>query len=47
MKGADNYETLILFKFIFYLMIVMILVVSIETLMKYSIWHMLVYSLSR
>ena len=27
-------------------MIVMILVVSIETLIKYSIWHMLVYSLS-
>ena len=26
-------------------MIVMILVVTIETLIKYSIWHMLVYSL--
>ena len=42
----NTYETLILLKCIFYEIIVMILVVSIETLIKYSIWHMLVYSLS-
>ena len=46
MKGANNYETLILLKIVFIKMIVMIWVISIETLIKYSIWHMLVYSLS-
>ena len=46
MKGGNNYETLILFKLIFYEIIVMILVVSTETLIKYSIWHMLVYYIS-